>query len=61
MLAISCGLKRAMMRALTVAQPPSSALPQWCRIVANAHSALLMSCGTHRDRSASICARARRH
>ena len=55
-LAISCGLKRAMMRALTAAQPLSSMSPQWCRMVAYAHSALLMSCGTHRDRSACICA-----
>ncbi len=54
-LAISCGLKWGIVRAAVAAAASMRVLPGWCRSVANAHVALLMSCGTHRGRSVSSC------
>ena len=57
-LAISCGLKWGMVRAAVCAQASIRVFPGWCRRVANAQVALLMSWGTHRGRSVSSCSAA---
>ena len=57
-LAISCGLKWGMVRAAVCAQASMRVLPGWCRRVAKAQVALLMSWGTHLGRSVSSCSAA---
>ncbi len=58
MLAISWGLKWGMVRAAVWAHASMRVFPGWCRRVANAQVALLMSWGTQRGRSVSSCSAA---